>query len=498
MNRQHVVLIDDSELNLRTQVALLERLDNVQLHCFTSSTEALAWSVVNSVDCFVVDFHMPHPDGVEVARILRRNPKTWHTPIIMVTGEHERKVRYAALDAGVSDFVEKPVDPREFVSRVSTFLELDAARKRLDSHVGDLTESLRSEEERSRQHAVRLEVLWKVATNPLFDGEEMLVQVLTQSAAAIRPGEEFIARLFRIDGDTVILEAACETPFASNLGMLPVGTRVPLAGTNIAIARDRGTAIAWDDVQKETSLPGYDRLRELGIRSQLIVPLRAAGVDYVLAYSSHRRTERTFGADDLTFVAIVAAFLQALYQQRWQSDRIQHHMQFDALTGLMNRTRFRALMREALAAPAGCAVAIADVIGFSEINRRFGNLLGDALLVEVAAGLSAMAHDGDFVGRLGGDAFGICLPGASDEGDLRRRLEPYLRVFDRPFSTGDRKGEEFVALGARIGAALARPGLSYNDVLAQADLAIKATHENTRSHITVYDGAAHGVVAHIG
>jgi diguanylate cyclase (GGDEF)-like protein len=485
--QQHVVLIDDSRLNLKTHALLLERLPNVTTHCFASSTEALAWSDANDADCFIVDFRMPAPDGVEVTRILRGRSATELTPIIMVTGDSDRTARYAALDAGVSDFVSKPVDPREFVARVGTFLALHDARKRLDARVGDLTVSLSNEERRTRDHAARLEALCGITTNPQFNDEEMLRAILTQSATAVRPGERFYAVLFRIEGDEAVLAAFGERRI--RVGSMPVGTRVALTDTTIGMARDRGTAIAWDDVQLEPTLEQYKRLRELQVRSQLLAPMRAGGVDYVLVFNSHEPIQRPFDADDLSYASIVAAFLQAHYQQSWQSERILYQSRHDPLTGLINRARFRALTREACTNESGCSIAIVDLIDFSGVNLRYGNLTGDALLVEAAAGLAEAARDGEFVGRLGGDTFGIGLPGATSEAALIERLSEYLAVFEQPFSTGDREGREFIHLQARIGAAIATDGLSFNDLLSQADQAVAAGRPVTHSHVALYDAS---------
>jgi diguanylate cyclase (GGDEF)-like protein len=483
---QNVVLVDDSKLNLRTHALLLDRLPHVATHRFTSSNEALAWSAGNDADCFIIDFRMPAPDGIELTRILRARPASQQVPIIMVTANHEREIRYAALDAGVNDFVEKPVDPREFLARVGTLLALHDARKRLDARVGDLTVSLSNEERRTRDHAARLEALCGIATNAQLDDDEMLRAFLTQSAAAVRPGEPFVARLFRLEGTEAVLEATCDKRSGVNIGVAPLGMRVPLEHSNIGDARDRGAATAYEDLQLEPGFMQKKRLRELKLRSQINAPMRAGGYDYVLTYASLERTQHAFDRDDLSYVTIVAAFLQARYQQRWQSERIQYQSQYDALTGLMNRTRFRALTREACASAAGCSVAVVDLIDFSGVNQRHGNLTGDALLVEAAAGLDAVTRSGEFVGRLGGDVFGICLPGATSEPALRERLGDFLAVFEHPFSTGDRDGREFIPLGGRIGGVMAAGGLSFNDLMSRADIAMDACRGTARSHIMLY------------
>jgi diguanylate cyclase (GGDEF)-like protein len=411
-------------------------------------------------------------------------------PIIMVTADHERAIRYAALDAGVNDFVEKPVDPREFIARVGTLLALQDSRKDLDARVADLTLSLREQERTTRDHAVRLEALWRIATNPLLEDDEVISAVLTQSADVVRPGERFIARLFRLDGSDAVLEAACDKRVGIDIGTLPLGSRIPLAESNIGAALERGAAIAWDDIAAVPHLNALKRLKELRLRSQIHVPLRAGGSNFVLTYSSRQPTQRPFDSDDLSYVTIVAAFLQARYQQRWQAERIQYQTHFDSLTGIMNRARFRVLARAACTGDGGSSLAIVDLIDFSGVNQRAGNLTGDALLVEVAAALAAVAQDGEFVGRLGGDTFGVCLPGAHSAPALLARLKAYLAVFELPFSTGDRAGIDFVHLGARIGATLAGD-VSFNDLLSRADTAIKACRTTQQSRIVIFEQAVH-------
>ncbi len=242
--QQHVVLIDESKSNLELHAQLLERLPHVATHRFASSSEALEWSNANDVDCFIVDFCLSsRPDGIETTRILRERKATQLTPIIMVARDGDRALRYAALDAGVNDFAAKPVDPREFISRIGTFLALQDARRKLDARVDDLTASLINEEQRARDHAARLEALCGIATDTRFGEEEMLRAFLTQSASAVRPGERFYAALFRIDGADAVLEAVGERRMRADMVSTQVGSRIPLVDMTVGIARDRGTAV---------------------------------------------------------------------------------------------------------------------------------------------------------------------------------------------------------------------------------------------------------------
>src|SRR5689334_22944829 len=63
-------------------------------------------------------------DGIEFVQRLRTLPGYEHVPIVMVTVHDDRKVRYAALDVGVTDFLTKPVDPRECQARCRNLLTL--------------------------------------------------------------------------------------------------------------------------------------------------------------------------------------------------------------------------------------------------------------------------------------------------------------------------------------------------------------------------------------
>jgi putative two-component system response regulator len=104
------VIVDDNKLNLRLLCSIASEIPDVVIHPFQSSHEALAWIHGQDVDCFVFDYHRPSPDGLELIRLVRATEAFALVPIVIVTGEHEREIRYKALAAGANDFVLKPVD----------------------------------------------------------------------------------------------------------------------------------------------------------------------------------------------------------------------------------------------------------------------------------------------------------------------------------------------------------------------------------------------------
>jgi DNA-binding response OmpR family regulator len=88
----------------------------------TDGEEALkkARSVLPQV--IVLDLMLPEVDGLEVCKILRRDPRTAGIPIIMVTAKAAEIDRVLGLELGADDYVTKPFSPRELVLRVKRLL----------------------------------------------------------------------------------------------------------------------------------------------------------------------------------------------------------------------------------------------------------------------------------------------------------------------------------------------------------------------------------------
>lgn len=127
----NVLMVDDNDLNLSVYRNALKKVDGANCVAFTSSIEALAWSTKNEVGVVLVDYDMPHPNGLEFIEAFRRLDSNGQIPIIMITGLAERDIRYRALELGAADFLTKPVDVAEFRARLRNMLALSDGRKKL-------------------------------------------------------------------------------------------------------------------------------------------------------------------------------------------------------------------------------------------------------------------------------------------------------------------------------------------------------------------------------
>ena len=157
----NVVIVDDQS-SARTMLRhIIEDIGaELSVHDFGEPQVALDWCAAHDPDLLLLDYRMPCIDGLEFARRFRRLPRHRDIPIILVTVVGDEPVRQAALDAGVIDFLVKPVRPRELRARCRNLLQLrqqsETVKQRALSLEHRLQTSLQQIAERERQMLTRL------------------------------------------------------------------------------------------------------------------------------------------------------------------------------------------------------------------------------------------------------------------------------------------------------------------------------------------------------
>ncbi len=113
-----VLVVDDEP-----QIAQIARdyLEHAGFAVIVADDGAKALDLARSrrPDLIVLDLALPAIDGLDVARVLRRDSGV---PIIMLTARVEESDRLAGLEVGADDYVTKPFSPRELVARVKAVL----------------------------------------------------------------------------------------------------------------------------------------------------------------------------------------------------------------------------------------------------------------------------------------------------------------------------------------------------------------------------------------
>jgi len=126
-----VLVVDDNVQNLEL---LVEYCESIGLATTRAVDGLEALQAVNQLppDLILLDIMMPRMSGFEVCQKLKSDPATRDIPIIMVTALNEMGDIERAVEAGTDDFLSKPVNRLELVTRVQTLLKLRHLRDELD------------------------------------------------------------------------------------------------------------------------------------------------------------------------------------------------------------------------------------------------------------------------------------------------------------------------------------------------------------------------------
>lgn len=177
-------------------------------------------------------------------------------------------------------------------------------------------------------------------------------------------------------------------------------------------------------------------------------------------------------------------------ERRRLEDELSHQAYHDALTGLVNRTRFLERVGHAIAAGnsrGGAAVLYIDLDGFKTINDSLGHSAGDRLLCMVSDLLLAATRGSDTVARLGGDEFAVLLEHVEDEATLALVSDRVLRAMRAPFTLDARE----VFVNASIGIARATPGATADTLVRDADVAMYQAKARGRGRWVRFDASMH-------
>lgn len=131
------VYIDDEKVNLMLLEAFGADFD-LKIECFDDPIKGLEYILKHKIDIVYTDYMMPELDGIELIKSFRVINKD--TPVVMITAAGEdRNLKLAALNAGATDFLAKPVDMAEFKARSLNLLRLRLLQLDLQGQVEKAT-----------------------------------------------------------------------------------------------------------------------------------------------------------------------------------------------------------------------------------------------------------------------------------------------------------------------------------------------------------------------
>ena len=136
----HILVVDDNPTSTKMMSILLTR-EGYQVTVKNDPFDALKWlhNPVNRPDLVISDLNMPGMSGHELVRRIKKDPSLAYLPIIMLTAQHDMSQKVAGFEAGVDDYLTKPVSSTELLLRIRALLARSKAaldvESRLDGQV---------------------------------------------------------------------------------------------------------------------------------------------------------------------------------------------------------------------------------------------------------------------------------------------------------------------------------------------------------------------------
>jgi diguanylate cyclase (GGDEF)-like protein/PAS domain S-box-containing protein len=402
-----ILIVDDQPVN----VELLEYLLTSTGYKAVSSTVdphvVAGWHAEHHYDLIILDLQMPGMSGFDVMDALKPlEPDGW-LPVLVVTAQPDHKLR--AFESGARDFISKPFDPIETLTRIRNMLEMRLLHKR------------------ERHYNARLEQTVRERTAEL----QRFRSAMDATADAI----------FLLDPDSAELvdvnDGACRMlayPRGEMLGQS--ASRIGL-GTLDSLRQQAERLAAYAVAVGQARSPELAELELM--RSDLI------SVPVELYWQLLQRPGQP---------SVLLGVARDISERRQSEELLQRMAHYDSLTGLPNRTLFFKTLADTIAVAQDkswrVAVLFVGLDRFKAINDSLGTSRGDDLLRQFSNRLVQCVRIRDTAGRLGGDEFALIMTMSRDQQDAVNAANEVRDALRQPFELDG----QLAVLSASIGIAM--------------------------------------------
>jgi diguanylate cyclase (GGDEF)-like protein len=266
------------------------------------------------------------------------------------------------------------------------------------------------------------------------------------------------------------------TPVGEGIGGRAVSEGRLVVVEDYATAPFAMAAFAADGIQAAMAAPVFEGGRIVG---SLTIATHTPG----RRFSAAERDVLQAFAEHASLALNDARTVEALRQTLGEA---VHQASHDPLTGLANRVVLLERLGELLASPAtsarGLAVLFVDLDRFKLVNDSLGHDVGDEVLVATAERLRRCVRPGDVVGRLAGDEFVVLCSGLAGEVDALGLADRICREIALPVRIGSRE----IVVTASVGVARGAPGVTADQLLRDADVAMYQAKERGRDRTELF------------
>lgn len=451
MNRQKILIVDDSEMNREMLKAILgegykyaEAVDGAQ------ALRMLQQDM--NIDLVLLDINMPKMDGFAVLEHMNQFRWIDEIPVIMISAADDRESIKRCYSLGVADYIRRPFDSYIVQRRVQNTLRLYANQKRLmgmvsdqiyrnqrDSNVmiGILSHIVEFRNSESAQHVLQVQTVTGMLLRRLVEKtdvyhltEEKIRLIVTASAlhdiGKISIPENILNKPGRLTPEEFDVIRTHPAIGASMLEGLTPYRKEPLLKTAIEICRWHHER--WDGRGYPDGLLG----EQIPISAQVV-----ALADVYDALTSDRCYKKAYSHDTAITMILngeCGAFNPMLLDCLQEiSANLRHALPRLAVersmkkraqrlsTELLQNSNMPRSDRAHLEGMEG--VALIDVNSFKHINDTCGHAAGDAALRDIAGAIRSCIRKTDILIRYGGDEFLLLFPRMTEEIFLEKKKQ---------------------------------------------------------------------------
>ncbi|MDY7036811.1 MAG: response regulator [Thermodesulfobacteriota bacterium] len=456
-SRPRILIVDDEPRNIKLLSAQIPA-DKYEIIKAYDGIEALEKTKKALPDLILLDIMMHKMNGYELTSSLKNDPKTAHIPIILITALDDSESRAKGLEAGAEEFLSKPVNSVEIMTRIESMLRLKQYREQLSIRTqSDAHFIVQGDREERRLRGEDHPVVLLVEDN---DNDARIIQEYLRGEPykieIARNGEDALSIVLRERIDLILLDILLPGMNGFEVcnclkedGETEDIQIVLITSLNDLESKIRGLELGADDflVKPVDS-------RELGARINVLLKKKA----YLDQLHSHYET------------ALNAAIT-------------------DKLTGLFNHTYFKHVLgleiKRSQRQRHPVALIMADIDDFKRCNDTLGHLAGDRILEGLGKLIRENIREVDLAARYGGEEFAVLVPYADTEGALH--IAERILTITRSYNFLGEATLQPSRVTFSMGIALSPSDASTTeDLIQKADSALYKAKSEGKNRVCVY------------
>jgi len=448
-----ILVVDDVPANVKLlEVRLLA--EYFEVLTAANGPDAIETCENGKIDVVLLDVMMPDMDGFEVCRRLKADPATSHIPVIMITALDQVADRIRGLEAGADDFLTKPVNDLQLMTRVKSLVRLKM-----------LTDELRLRASTTRNIGIE-ELLARRAPTEEPTPKVLLIDERDASYSRMQKMLRNVVELdVATDPQHGFFQAA-EAPYECVIVSTGFANYDPLRLCSQIRSLDRTRFLPIILVADEGDDERIIRALEIGVNDYLIRPIDQQELTARLRTQIKRKRY-----NDHLRLSVTQTIEMAVT---------------DALTGLHNRryldSHLRTLVERAAARRRPLSLMITDLDRFKSINDAWGHDGGDEVLKEFARRLRKNVRGIDLACRYGGEEFVVVMP--DTDGAIAEKVAERVRaeIAGAPFVVG--KNGETIEVTVSVGVSeLKRINDTMEELMKRADIALYEAKTGGRNRV---------------